>query len=111
MATTTSTTPQSKHVTTWEAFERLPDGDGLHREILEGEVQVLPPVKSGHSKIASKLFQMLFPLQQRGLGDVYLEAGYKLSEAPPTCDSARRVLSKDAARARNGSGRILPRCS
>lgn len=69
---------------TWEAFERLPDGDGMHREILEGELQLLPPAKSGHSQIASRVFAILFALQQRGLGKVYLEAGYKLSENPPT---------------------------
>lgn len=79
MATTTSTP-----LLTWEAFERLPDGDGLHREILEGELQTLPPVKSRHSKIASKLFKMLLALQEHQLGEVYLEAGYKLSEVPPT---------------------------
>jgi Uma2 family endonuclease len=79
MATTTSTP-----ILTWEAFERLPDGDGLHREILEGELQILPPAKSKHSNIASKLFELLFPLQQRGLSRVYLEAGYKLSQDPPT---------------------------
>jgi Uma2 family endonuclease len=69
---------------TWEVFERLPDGDGLHREILEGELQTLPPAKSKHSKIASKLFEALLALQQRGLGRVYLEAGYKLSQDPAT---------------------------
>jgi Uma2 family endonuclease len=79
MATTTSTP-----LLTWEAFERLPDGDGLHREILEGELQILPPAKSKHSKIASNLFELLFPLRQHGLGRVFLEAGYKLSEAPAT---------------------------
>ena len=79
MATTTST-PRL----TWEAFARLPDGDGMHREILEGELQVLPPAKSGHSQIASRVFAILSALQERGLGKVYLEAGYKLSENPPT---------------------------
>jgi Uma2 family endonuclease len=79
MATTTSTP-----LLTWEAFERLPDGDGLHREIIEGELQILPPAKSGHSNIANRLFETLLALQQRGLGRVYLEAGYKLSEQPPT---------------------------
>ena len=69
---------------TWEAFERLPDGDGLHREILEGELQILPPVKSKHSLIASKLFETLLAFQQRGLGRIFLEAGYKLSENPAT---------------------------
>lgn len=84
MAATTSTPPKTEPVMTWEAFEQLPDGDGLHREIIEGELQILPPVKSKHSKIATKLFELLFPLQQRGLGTVFLEAGYKLSEKPPT---------------------------
>ncbi|HEV2201831.1 MAG TPA: Uma2 family endonuclease [Bryobacteraceae bacterium] len=84
MAATTSTPPKTEPAMTWEAFERLPDGDGLHREIIEGELQILPPVKSKHSKIATKLFEVLLPLQQRGLGSVFLEAGYKLSEKPPT---------------------------
>lgn len=84
MAATTSTPPKTEPLMTWEAFEQLPDGDGLHREILEGELQILPPVKLGHSNIASKLFELLLPLQQRGLGTVFLEAGYKLSEKPPT---------------------------
>jgi len=69
---------------TWEAFERLPDGDGMHREILEGELQVLPPAKSKHSQIASNCFEALLPLKVKGIGRVYLEAGYKLSENPPT---------------------------
>ena len=79
MATTTSTPSM-----TWEAFERLPDGDGVHREIIEGELQVLPPAKSRHSNIAAKLFEALLPLQQQALGRVYLEAGYKLSAEPAT---------------------------
>jgi len=69
---------------TWEAFERLPDGDGMHREILEGELQVLPPAKSKHSQIASNCFEALLPLKVKGIGRVYLGAGYKLSENPPT---------------------------
>jgi len=69
---------------TWEAFEQLPDGDGFHREILEGELQILPPVKSRHSRIQRKVFKALEPLDDRGLGEVYLEAGYKLSEDPAT---------------------------
>jgi Uma2 family endonuclease len=69
---------------TWEAFERLPDGDGMHREILEGELQVLPLATSGQSQIASNCFGALLPLKVKGIGRVYLEAGYKLSENPPT---------------------------
>jgi Uma2 family endonuclease len=38
---------------TWQAFEQLPDGDGWHREILNGELIVLPAPKSGQSRIAA----------------------------------------------------------
>jgi Uma2 family endonuclease len=69
---------------TWEAFEQLPEGDGLHRELLEGDLQVLPPAKSKHSKIASNTYEVLLVLKQPGLGRVFLEAGYKLTENQPT---------------------------
>ena len=69
---------------TWEAFERLPDGDGMHRELLEGELQILAPPKSGHSNIASTVFKALLIWETNGLGRVYAEAGYKLTEEPPT---------------------------
>ena len=68
----------------WEAFEQLPDDDWTHYEILEGELISLPPPKSGHSKIATNAYEALRPLAERGLGRVYVEAGYKLSENPPT---------------------------
>ena len=63
----------------WEEFEQLPDGDGIHRELIEGELQELPPAKSGHSRIATKVFLALLPLQQSGVGEVLIEAGFKLS--------------------------------
>lgn len=62
---------------TWESFEKLPNGDGLHRELIEGELQLLPPPKSGHSNIASRIFASL--LQAGGTGEVYAEAGYQLT--------------------------------
>jgi Uma2 family endonuclease len=67
----------------WEAFEQLPE-DGMHYEILAGELITLPPPKSRHSVIGSNSFIALLPLQQRGLGRVMQEAGYKLSEDPAT---------------------------
>jgi Uma2 family endonuclease len=76
MATTTN-------LLRWEAFERLPD-DGMHREILEGELIVLPPPKSGHSRIATRVLRALFVLEDRGLGRVYAEAGYRLTVDPAT---------------------------
>jgi Uma2 family endonuclease len=78
MAATTST-----GLMTWEEFEKLPDGDGYHREILEGELQVLPPPKSGHTKIAKRAYLALLAIEP-GLGQAYVEAGYKLSTNPAT---------------------------
>src|SRR5712692_3708459 len=76
MATTTN-------LLSWEAFEQLPD-DGMHREIIQGELITLPPPKSIHSLVASKAAEALRPFRERGLGRVLLEAGYKLSEDPAT---------------------------
>jgi Uma2 family endonuclease len=69
---------------TWEAFERLPDGDGLHREILEGDLQILPPVKLAHSIIAKRIYNTLVGLELMADGQAYIEAGFKLSSNPPT---------------------------
>ena len=69
---------------TWEQFEELPDGDGCHRELLEGELQVLPPAKLGHSRVAARAFIALVPLRERGLGEVLAEAGFKLPTTPTT---------------------------
>jgi Uma2 family endonuclease len=76
MATTTN-------LLSWEAFEQLPE-DGMHYEILAGELITLPPPKSRHSVIASNGFKALLPLEERRLGRVMLEAGYKLAEDPAT---------------------------
>ena len=76
MATTTN-------LMSWKAFEQLPD-DGMHHEIIEGELITLPPPKSGHSEVARRANRALLVLEDRPLGRVYLEAGYKLSEDPPT---------------------------
>ena len=67
----------------WEAFEQLRD-DGMHYEILAGELIALPPPKSGHSNVATNVFLILAQLMAKGLGRVYAEAGYKLSENPAT---------------------------
>ncbi len=76
MATTTN-------LLSWAAFERLPD-DGMRYEILAGELIISPPPKSGHSNVASNVFKRLLQLEAQGLGRVYAEAGYKLSEKPAT---------------------------
>jgi Uma2 family endonuclease len=72
MATTTQIT--------WESFEKLPDSDGMHRELIEGELQILPPPKSGHSIVASNAAEALRPLREHLGGRILLEAGFQLSE-------------------------------
>jgi Uma2 family endonuclease len=72
MATTT-------HQITWESFEKLPDSDGMHRELIEGELQILPPPKLGHSKVAGNAAEAIRPLRERPGGRIFLEAGYQLS--------------------------------
>ncbi len=69
---------------TWQAFEQLPAGDGFHREVVEGELIVLPPPKSRHSRIARRMARLLMPFEERGIGEVLMEAGYRLSDDPPT---------------------------
>src|ERR1700722_14832673 len=73
MATTT-------HQMSWESFEKLPDGDGLHRELIEGELQILSPPKSGHSIVASNAAEALRLLRERLGARVFLEAGFQLFE-------------------------------
>ena len=57
---------------------------GMHRELLEGELQILAPPKSGHSKIATRTFKELLVWEANGLGSVYAEAGYRVTDNPPT---------------------------
>jgi Uma2 family endonuclease len=77
MATTTN-------ALTFAAFEQLPDGDGMHRELIEGELQILPPAKSRHSLVAKRVFKMLLSLENSAGGQALAEAGYKLSTDPST---------------------------
>ncbi len=72
MATRTSTT--------FEQFEKFPD-DGHKHELLRGEHIVLPPPKSYRSDVQHLLLRILQPyVDQHGLGDVRIEAGFKLSD-------------------------------
>jgi len=80
----TISTPAVSQAMSWEAFEQLPDGDGLHREILKGVLQVLPPPQSLHTKIAHRAYKLLAPQEAHFSCQVYIEAGYRLSERPAT---------------------------
>lgn len=83
MATTITPAPATSTIT-WEEFERLPDGDGLHREILQGVLRVLPPPQLLHTRIARKISRALENLEAVVPGEVLLEGGYKLSANPPS---------------------------
>jgi Uma2 family endonuclease len=88
---------------TWQAFEQLPDGDGWHREVVEGDLIVLPPPKSKHSRIARRMSRALAPFEDLGIAEVYMEAGYKLSDDPPTwIEPDVSVLRIERARATEG---------
>lgn len=64
---------------TFEQFEQLHD-DGLKHELLQGEHIVLPPPKSRHNTLQHRLLRLLQPyVDQHRLGDVRIEAGFKLS--------------------------------
>jgi Uma2 family endonuclease len=65
---------------TFEQFEQLHD-DGLKHELLEGEHIVLPPPKSRHNTLQHRLLRLLQPyVDQHRVGDVRIEAGFKLSD-------------------------------
>jgi Uma2 family endonuclease len=72
----------ASNLMTWEAFEQLPDGDGYHRELIEGELQILPPPKSGHSRIAHRLHRSMLTAEAAAGGRAFIEAGFKLSADP-----------------------------
>jgi Uma2 family endonuclease len=88
---------------TWQAFEQLPDGDGFHREVVEGELIVLPPAKSSHARLINAVALALAPLENHGRWSVFVEAGYRLFTAPPTwIQPDVSVLSRERASATSG---------
>ncbi|MBI3208171.1 MAG: Uma2 family endonuclease [Candidatus Solibacter usitatus] len=63
---------------TIEDLEQIPD-DGMHREILRGELILLPPPRYKHTKIAMRLFLSLNTfVVSRKLGEVLFEGGFRL---------------------------------
>jgi Uma2 family endonuclease len=64
---------------TFEDFEKYQD-DGLKHELLKGEHVTLPPPKSRHSNVQHSLLRVLQPyVDKNRIGDVRIEAGFKLS--------------------------------
>jgi Uma2 family endonuclease len=77
MATTTT------NLLSWEAFEQLPD-DGMHREVLEGELITLPPPEWCHNSIALRIYSALHAIQDQTGFIARHEDGYRLTENPVT---------------------------
>jgi Uma2 family endonuclease len=64
---------------TFEDFEKYQD-DGLKHELLEGEHITMPPPKRPHTRVQQNLQDALRPyVREHQLGEVHLEAGFKLS--------------------------------
>ena len=64
---------------TFEQFEQLHD-DGLKHELLGGEHIVLPPAKFDHNSLQHRILFLLHPyVVKHQMGEVRLEAGFKLS--------------------------------
>jgi Uma2 family endonuclease len=62
-----------------EEFAALPD-DGMLHELNEGELIIMPPPKLRHGKCQVKLASALLTFAESlDLGDVYAEAGYRLT--------------------------------
>jgi len=76
---------------TFEEFERLPDEPGK-LELLEGELIRMPPPKRKHMNTAHRLLRLLDRVvedlrrgrPELGLGDVYIEMGYRMGLDPGT---------------------------
>jgi|SRR5580658_5722208 len=64
---------------TFEDFEKYQD-DGLKHELLEGEHITLPPPKRPHTRVQQNMQDALRPyVREHHLGEVHIEAGFKLS--------------------------------
>jgi Uma2 family endonuclease len=87
----------TKTIMSLEEFERLPD-NGMRHELNKGELVEMPAPMSEHSTIAANISEVLSRLIGRDAGRVMVEAGYRLTNDPPTLRqpdvsflSARRV--------------------
>ena len=68
-------TAQVEALLTIEDLEKMPD-DGLHRELIEGELIELPPPEFRHAAISDRIHEMLKAyVRPRKLGIVFVELG------------------------------------
>jgi len=69
----------ARTLVTFEQFEQYPD-DGMKHELIQGEHTVVPPPKFRHTRVQQKLQDALRQfVHSHRLGEIYIEAGFKLS--------------------------------
>jgi Uma2 family endonuclease len=51
-------------------------------ELIDGQVVPRMPTVSGHNKASKRIFMLLVPFEAEGLGEVFQEATYVLTDAP-----------------------------
>ena len=74
----------TKTLLSLEEFERLPD-NGMRHELNKGDLVEMPPVNLGHIRLAKKIAKILEGYAEpKGLGEVFVEAGFRLSTDPVT---------------------------
>lgn len=78
----------SAGVMTLDEFMRRYDQEGPF-EILDGEIVPKMPSVSGHTEIIKWFFVALLPYEQRGIGEVFTEATFVLSDIPDWVKGSR----------------------
>jgi len=69
----------TRTLSTFEEFAKYPD-DGQKHELLNGEHIILPPPKRPHTRVQQNLQDTLRPyVREHHIGEVHIEAGFKLS--------------------------------
>jgi Uma2 family endonuclease len=69
---------RARTLETFEQFEQFHD-DGLKHELLEGEHIAVPPANFKHNTISHRLERLMYAcVEKHQLGDVRIEAGFKL---------------------------------
>jgi Uma2 family endonuclease len=96
---------------TVEEFAALPE-DGQMHELVEGELLTMPPPHFLHADIVALIHRsLLLFLETAGIGRVFAEAGFLLSESPPTVrqpDLSVLTAERLAARPSEGYYRGAP---
>ena len=90
---------------TVEEFAALPE-DGQMHELVEGELLTMPPPQFLHTDIVALIQESLILfLRKTGAGRVFSEAGFLLSESPPTVRQPDlSVLTAERLAARPSAG-------